>query len=115
MALTLNTFMDGEIWETRFLVFPSINPSIFSSIHLLKTKTKPQKLLFETSCVPGGLPRVLVVENLPASAGYIRDTGFIPGWGRCPGGAWTEEPGGLQRVRHERSDLARARVHQVLS
>ena len=36
----LNTFMDGEIWETRFLVSPSINPSIFSSIHLLKTKTK---------------------------------------------------------------------------
>ena len=28
----------------------------------------------------------LVVENLPASAGDIRDTGLIPGSGRSPGG-----------------------------
>ena len=27
----------------------------------------------------------LVVENLPARAGGIRDVGFIPGSGRCPG------------------------------
>jgi len=27
-----------------------------------------------------------VVKNLPASAGNIRDTGLIPGLGRCPGG-----------------------------
>ena len=29
---------------------------------------------------------VLVVKNLPANAGDIRDTGFIPGLGRYPGG-----------------------------
>ena len=29
---------------------------------------------------------VLVVKNLPASARDIRDTGLIPGLGRCPGG-----------------------------
>ena len=29
---------------------------------------------------------VLVVKNLPANAGDIRDTGSIPGWGRSPGG-----------------------------
>jgi len=29
---------------------------------------------------------VLVVKNPPASAGDIRDTGFIPGLGRSPGG-----------------------------
>ena len=29
---------------------------------------------------------VLVVKNLPANAGDIRDTGFIPGSGRYPGG-----------------------------
>ena len=29
---------------------------------------------------------VLVVKNLPAKAGEERDTGLIPGWGRCPGG-----------------------------
>ena len=27
----------------------------------------------------------LVVKNLPANAGDIRDTGSIPGSGRCPG------------------------------
>ena len=48
----LNTFMDGEIWETRFLVSPSINPSIFSSIHLLKTKTKKTKVMSIRSVMP---------------------------------------------------------------
>ena len=28
----------------------------------------------------------LVVKNSPANAGDIRDTGSIPGSGRCPGG-----------------------------
>ena len=28
---------------------------------------------------------VLVVKNLPANAGAIRDAGLIPGWGRSPG------------------------------
>ena len=28
---------------------------------------------------------VLVVENLPANTGDIRDVGLIPGLGRCPG------------------------------
>ena len=29
---------------------------------------------------------VLMVKNLPASAGDVRDVGSIPGWGRSPGG-----------------------------
>ena len=29
---------------------------------------------------------VLVVKNLPANAGDIKDSGSIPGWGRSPGG-----------------------------
>ena len=50
----------------------------------------------------------LVVKNLPADAGEIRDRGLIRGSGRSPGGGignplrvlawrtpWTEEPGGL--------------------
>ena len=54
---------------------------------------------------------VLVVKNLPANAGDVRDAGSIPGLGRFPGGgnathssilAWriprTEEPGGLQSI-----------------
>ena len=61
----------------------------------------------------------LVVKNLPAKAGAIRDVGLIPGLGRSPGGGhathfsthawripWTEEPGGLwsivlQRAGHD--------------
>ena len=54
---------------------------------------------------------VLVVKNLPANAGDVRDAGSIPGLERFPGGgnathfsilAWripqTEEPGGLQSI-----------------
>ena len=66
----------------------------------------------------------LVVKNLPANAGDIRDINLIlPGSGRSPGGAathsnivtwripWAEEPGRLQsiksqRVRHDWSDSA---------
>ena len=68
----------------------------------------------------------LVVKNIPANGGDIRDEGLIPGLGnpleegmamhssilawRIP---WTEEPGKLQsiaswRVRHNWSDLAHA-------
>ena len=52
---------------------------------------------------------VLVVKNLPANAGDVRDAGSIPGRGRSPGEGmathastlawripWTEETGGLQ-------------------
>ena len=48
----------------------------------------------------------LVVKNLPANAGHVRDVGSVPGLGRSPGGGdnnpfhysrlripWTEEPG----------------------
>jgi len=62
---------------------------------------------------------VLVIKIPPANAGYRRDIGLGPGWGRAPGGGygnhssilawrtpWTEEPGeqqsvGLQRVRQD--------------
>ena len=61
----------------------------------------------------------LVVKNLSAIAGDIRDPGSIPELGRSPGGGqgnplqyscwripWTEERGrlqfiGLQRIRHD--------------
>ena len=51
---------------------------------------------------------VLVLKNLPANAGDVRDIGSIPGSERSPGGGiatdssilawripWTEEPGRL--------------------
>ena len=62
---------------------------------------------------------VLVVKNLPANAGDIRDMGSIPGSGRSPGGghgnplqyfclenpmdrgAWWVTVHGLQRVGHD--------------
>ena len=58
---------------------------------------------------------VLVVRNLPASAGDVRDSDLIPGWEdplvkamanhssllawRIP---WTEDPGGLQSIGSQR-------------
>ena len=53
----------------------------------------------------------LVVKNLPANAGDIRDEGWIPGSGRSPGEGngnplqripWTEEPGRLQSIESQR-------------
>ena len=62
---------------------------------------------------PGGS----VVKNLPANAGYARDTGSVSRLGRAPGGGngntfqysclkapWAEVPGGLhgsQIIRHD--------------
>ena len=66
----------------------------------------------------------LVLKNLPANAGDIRDAGSISGLGRSPGKRngnpsgifawrilWTGYPGGLrsmgsQRVRHDQSKLS---------
>ena len=54
---------------------------------------------------------VLVIKNLPANAGDVRNEGSVPRLGRSPGGGhgdllqysclripWTEEPGGLQSM-----------------
>jgi len=59
----------------------------------------------------GGFPGALVVKNVPANAGDMRDMGSIPGSGGSPreGMAthsrilawripWTEEPGRLQSI-----------------
>ena len=66
----------------------------------------------------------LVIKNLPASAGDIRDWGSIPGWGRSPGGghgnprqdsclqnpidrgAWWATVHGITQSRTRLSDLA---------
>ena len=42
---------------------------------------------FLAAALMGGASQVaLVVKKLPTSAGDLRDTGSIPGWGRSPGG-----------------------------
>ena len=61
---------------------------------------------------------VLVVKNLPANAGDVRDVGLIPGSERSPGGGhgnplsiliwrlpWSEEPGELQVHRAAKSQI----------
>ena len=62
----------------------------------------------------------LVVKNLPAKAGDIRDRDLIPGSGIYPGGVCgnplqssclenaTEEPGGLQSMGSQRVGHSRA-------
>ena len=58
---------------------------------------------------------MLVVKNLPANAGDIREVGLIAGLGRSPGegninplqysylgNPWTEKPGGLQSLGSQR-------------
>ena len=66
---------------------------------------------FEMNFKVWGFPGMLVVKNLPAEAGEVREAGSIPG-GKDPLGEemethpsilawrvpWTEEPGGLQSI-----------------
>ena len=62
----------------------------------------------------------LVVKNLPASVGDVKDLGSIPRSGRTPGEGngnplqysclenpipWTEVPGGLQFMGSQESDM----------
>ena len=67
------------------------------------------QLLFNTGQNIQASQVALVVKNLTANAGDLRDTDSIPEWGRFPGGGhgnplhilawriwWTEEPGSLQ-------------------
>ena len=79
-----------------------------------------------------GLPCWLSSKESTCNAGAAGDVGSIPGSERSPGGGyghpvhtlawripWTEGPGwlpsiGLQRVRHDWSDLAHTHVHHIL-
>ena len=66
----------------------------------------------------------LVVKNLPASAGDVRDTGLTPGSGRSPGGGhgnplqyscleipWTEALMGYSPWSRKESDRTEATEH----
>ena len=85
------------------LGLPSRSPSHLQS-------TKPSSLCYAAASHQLSVLHIvaLVVKNLPANVGDIRDVGSVPGLGRCPGGGhknhstvlawripWTEEPGGL--------------------
>ena len=69
---------------------------------------------------------VLVVKNLPANAGDIRDVGLIPGLGRSPGGGYgtplqysclenpmLESLGGHSPWGHKESDTTIATYHHA--
>ena len=48
-----------------------------------RKKEKKKKVAYSLKCAA---QLVLVVKNLPANAGDLRDAGLIPGSGRSPGG-----------------------------
>ena len=56
---------------------------------------------------------VLVVKNLPASAGDARDVGLIPGWGRFPGVGNGDTPVFLPGKFHGQRSLVEVTVHGV--
>ena len=85
---------------------------------------------FPTNSSYTGFPRwYLVVKNLPANAGDVRNVGSIPGSGRSPGEEhgnyssiltwriqWTEEPGRLQSIGlHSRIRLKQLSMRAVFS
>ena len=83
----------------------------------MKKRNESENLLQNTQLISITSQVALVVKNLPANAGDVKDTGSIPGSGRSPGGGhgnplqrsclenpipWTEEPGGLQSIGLQR-------------
>ena len=46
-----------------------------------------------------------MAKNLPANAGFIRDMGLIPGWGKSPGGGHGKPPVFLPGASHEQRSL----------
>ena len=56
---------------------------------------------------------VLVVKNLPANAGEVRDTGLIPGSGRSPGGGHSNPSSILARRIHMDRGVWEAAGHRV--
>ena len=76
------------------LIFPSIRVfSNESALHIRWPKyipfqlhLSPEPLVKMDLLYSGASQVVLVVKNLPASAGDIRDTGLVPGSGRSPEG-----------------------------
>ena len=75
-------FPDGRDWQWGKLGLALVGRAMFSKVLI-------QLSADGWSCTPS-LPRgsqvALVVKNLPANAGDIRDTGSVPGSGRAPRG-----------------------------
>ena len=54
----------------------------------------------------------LVVKNLPANAGDLKDAGWIPGWGRFPGGGHSN-PLQYSCLENPHGQRTEASVHSV--
>ena len=111
-----------SFYLTSFFVFHGPYHSVFGSCVSLVTSWLWFQTFFLMRLTFFSFFLALVVKNLPANAGQVRDMDLIPGSGRSPGRGhgnpfqhsclWTEEPGGLQsmglhRVERDWSDLAR--------
>ena len=90
--ITVIIWLDGRVW--RWEEYHSVYIFVPHGI-LTVQKTKLQiifnwenilKLLKNRACQLLSFPGGSVVKNPPANEGDTRDTGFIPGLGRSPGG-----------------------------
>ena len=115
---------DNTIEKSRFKIVPKcwlqfyqINDHIYP--YVIHSYRNYLQIYIFTSYIIYRYLVVLMVKNLPANAGDLRDIGSIPRPGRCPGGGthssilawripWIEETGRLQvTVRQTQwSDLA---------
>ena len=111
--------------------FPRTQLCWNSDIGLLASRTLSKKcLLFKPWLSSLASHTAVVVKNLPANGGDMREAGLIPGSGRFPWRRawqprilvwrllWTEGPDGLQsmesqRVRLDWSDLAHTSVYGI--
>ena len=67
----------GEEQPWRLETVPS------SGAHTLSMHSTP--VMQPTACISWASQAALVVKNLPANAGDVRDVGLVPGSGRSPG------------------------------
>ena len=103
MSLRCSTLQPFYFWLPVFLLY-FIFVFFFLTIHPLNAPSVISEACVQYFCIlyffkpvpmfifcpdvriSRASPVVLVIKNLPANAGDIRDAGSIPGWGRSPGG-----------------------------
>ena len=75
--------IDSHTHSTSLHSYPNLKPWSLSNNMYSFYSTIPQILLYFSHLILIRLNYSMVVKNLPASAGDIRDMGPIPGLGRC--------------------------------
>ena len=74
-----------QVIKTFFVQFYVFLPSLLDLLGLLYQKKRGDIFLSPNGL--GASQVMLVVKNLPANAGEIKDVGSTPGSGKIPGGA----------------------------